>query len=377
MAYLRKRGDAWYYTITDADGRKIQRRGCSTKEATAAMAAQAEDKAAKIREGLIDPREVAVKSNATKPIADHVADYLADLKAKNRDDAYIVLITGHLRRIVEMTKAKRIDDLDPLKVQEAMKSLKDSGLSAQTCKHALRAVKQFSKWLWSNGRSNADSLVHLKPFNVDEDRRRVRRALSAHELHRLLEAAENGPDVLGISGRDRAIVYRVAMATGLRAAELRSLTPASFVDLDGPHPRIVVAAGYSKRRRNDELPIRPELAAELRPWLEGKPPGKPAYKLPEKTAKMLRVDLKAAGIDYLDASGRVADFHCLRHSFVTFLAMSDAPVRVIQSLARHSDPRLTMNAYSHVAIHDERAAIEALPDLSQAGRAEKRDRKAE
>jgi integrase len=377
MAYLRKRGDAWYYTITDADGRKIQRRGCSTKEATAAMAAQAEDKAAKIREGLIDPRDVAVKSNAAKPITEHVADYLADLKAKNRDDAYIVLITGHLRRIVEMTKAKRIDDLDPLKVQEAMKSLKDSGLSAQTCKHALRAVKQFSKWLWSNGRSNADSLVHLKPFNVDEDRRRVRRALSAHELHRLLEAAENGPDVLGISGRDRAIVYRVAMATGLRAAELRSLTPASFVDLDGPHPRIVVAAGYSKRRRNDELPIRPELAAELRPWLEGKPPGKPAYKLPEKTAKMLRVDLKAAGIDYLDASGRVADFHCLRHSFVTFLAMSDAPVRVIQSLARHSDPRLTMNAYSHVAIHDERAAIEALPDLSQAGRAEKRDRKAE
>jgi len=34
---------------------------------------------------------------------------------------------------------------------------------------------------------------------------------------------------------------------------------------------------------------------------------------------MLRKDLQAAGIPYRDASDRVADFHTLRHTFITRL----------------------------------------------------------
>ena len=37
---------------------------------------------------------------------------------------------------------------------------------------------------------------------------------------------------------------------------------------------------------------------------------------------MIRHDLDAAGIPYRDASDRVADFHALRHSYITALAMS-------------------------------------------------------
>ena len=52
------------------------------------------------------------------------------------------------------------------------------------------------------------------------------------------------------------------------------------------------------------------------------------------------------------ASG-TADFHCLRHSYVTALAMSNAPVKVVQSLARHSTPSLTFGIYAHVGLHDQ------------------------
>jgi hypothetical protein len=34
---------------------------------------------------------------------------------------------------------------------------------------------------------------------------------------------------------------------------------------------------------------------------------------------MLRIDLGAAGIPYQDESGRFADFHSLRHTFITNL----------------------------------------------------------
>jgi Phage integrase family len=167
--------------------------------------------------------------------------------------------------------------------------------------------------------------------------------------------------VLKMTGPDRAALYRVAAGTGFRANELRSLTPESF-DLAADPPTVTVKAAYSKRRRDDSQPIRPDLAAALRPWIAGKAPGRHVFgDLTKHTAKLMRHDLEAAGLPYRDASGRVADFHALRHSYITALAMSKAPVKVIQSLARHSTPSLTFGVYAHVGLYDQTAALDALP----------------
>jgi integrase len=48
-----------------------------------------------------------------------------------------------------------------------------------------------------------------------------------------------------MTGPDRAMLYRVAVGTGFRANELRSLTPESF-DLDANPPKVTVEAAYSK-----------------------------------------------------------------------------------------------------------------------------------
>ena len=119
-----------------------------------------------------------------------------------------------------------------------------------------------------------------------------------------------------------------------------------------------MAAAYSKRRRDDTQPIPLALAAALRRRLASKAPGSSVFgKLTKHTAEMIRADLEAAGISYRDASGRVADFHALRHSYVTALAKSNAPVKIVQSLARHSTPSLTLGVYSHVALFDQPAYI--------------------
>ena len=46
--------------------------------------------------------------------------------------------------------------------------------------------------------------------------------------------------------------------------------------------------------------------------------------------------------------------------------MSSKPVRVVQELARHSDPRLTMNTYAHVRLFDAASALKALPSSKPA-----------
>src|SRR5262249_24512709 len=249
-------------------------------------------------------------------------------------------------------------------VQAALRSIRDAGLSLRSVHHYTRAVKAFSRWLWRDGRVREDTLAHLTAPNPDPDLRHERRALAPEELARLIRAAESGPVVFKTAGPDRAALYRLAAGTGFRANELRALPPEAFA-LDGDPPAVRVKAAYSKRRRDDAQPIRPDLAEALRPWVASKAPGRPVFgALTKHTAEMLRSDLQAAGIPYRDGSGRVADFHALRHSYVTALVKSPAPVKVVQTLARPSTPTLTLGVYAHIGVYDQTAALEALPDLS-------------
>jgi len=89
--------------------------------------------------------------------------------------------------------------------------------------------------------------------------------------------------------------------------------------------------------------------------------------MPDKPAAMMRKDLEAAGFPCRDASDRVADFHALRHTFITRLARSGVAPAVAKSLARHSTIMLTMDHYTHTLIEDERSALDRLPALAPDG----------
>ena len=86
-----------------------------------------------------------------------------------------------------------------------------------------------------------DPLAHLSKLNVRTDRRHDRRALSAEELKRLLEAARTGPRIEGIRGLDRAMMYAVAAWTGFRKGEVGGLTKRSL-NLDADPPIATVEA---------------------------------------------------------------------------------------------------------------------------------------
>ena len=123
----------------------------------------------------------------------------------------------------------------------------------------------------------------------------------------------------------------------------------------------------------------------LRLWLPHKPVKTPVFNTPDKLPPMVRADLrraraswiKAAGdpaqrrercrsdfLAYIDDDGRVVDFHALRATYITMLVKSGASVKEAQELARHSDPKLTMNVYTKLGIHDLAGALDRLPGLS-------------
>ena len=178
------------------------------------------------------------------------------------------------------------------------------------------------------------------------------------------------------------MLYRVAAMTGLRASELASLTPASF-DLAADVPTVTLEAAYSKHRREDVLPLHPDLVARLRQWLSERERAqddqrailslnraadvKPERLFPgtwsERAYKMLRNDLEAAGIPYVTADG-IADFHSLRHTFISNLAACGIHPKLAQQLARHSTIALTMDRYTHLGLIDMNSALESLPNIA-------------
>ena len=63
---------------------------------------------------------------------------------------------------------------------------------------------------------------------------------------------------------------------------------------------------------------------------------------------------------YRNHAGLYADFHSIRHTFITNLCKADVSPKTAQMLARHSDIRLTMEVYTHVDQNDQIDAIRKL-----------------
>lgn len=387
----------WQIKYRGADGKWKYAPGFLDKRETERMAAKLEDEADKRRRGLVDDRAERIAAERKRPLAEHLSDYAAFLKSKGGTRAH----AERMVRIVEAAAAGKwgtAEDLDLTSATARLNALSAKGCGPRTLNWHRAGLAAFSAWLVANHRLAADPFAGLPRRNEEADQRRLRRALSDAELALLLAEAERSGTVLIPKRRkvnevvvegmarvclpDRAWLYRVAMQTGLRRNELRSLTPRSF-DFDGT-PTVSVAAAYSKRRRRDSLPLRPDFAAMLADWLRDKPKDAPLWPGANRTSDVMRSDLSAARrrwiddaptpaeraererSDFLrpkDSAGRFADFHALRHTFITRLARAGVAPKVAQALARHSTITLTMDRYAHVGLEDQTAALDALPAM--------------
>ena len=330
--------------------------------------------------GINDPHE----EHRKKPLATHLDDYEAHLEGKGNSREHVELTMQRCRSVlVEGIKAKTIADITPGRVEACLADYRRTGLplppeskrkpkplSLASSNHYWRAVRSFGRWLVKDRRASENPVGGMSALKVAEkDKKRRRRALSSEEFQKLIATASGSEvDFRGLAGKDRAMLYLVAGHTGLRVSELASLTPGSFA-LGTEPPTVCCSAAYTKNGEEAVLPLRVDLVAMLRPWLADKPKAEPVWPgtwAKKASAKMLRLDLEAAGIDYKDASDRFADFHSLRHTFISNLARSGVHPRMAQALARHSKIDLTMNVYTHMVIGDLASAVESLPAIAGA-----------
>jgi integrase len=203
---------------------------------------------------------------------------------------------------------------------------------------------------------------------------------------------ETREDLLRI-GRERALIYKTLVLTGLRKGELASITVGQ-VDLGGGVPYLLLHARDEKNRRGSEIPLRADLAADIRSWLADRLTGaqqaardsdepipatlssdEPLFDVPDGLIRIFDRDLVFAGLARVekrggkeiviktDDRGRTIDVHALRHTFGTHLSKAGVPLRTAQAAMRHSDPSLTANVYTDPKLLDVAGAVASLPNL--------------
>ena len=322
-----------------------------------------------IRRQLIDFDLLDDKDSAIgKPLARLVDDYRQSLEADERNQGYISETVSQIGKVFDGCSFRYFTDISANKVQVFLQDLRNGPkqLSYETSNHYLKAVKLFCNWCVKRGYVLESPLRSLHELDPELDRRHERRALSIDEIKRLLYATMHGPELYGMDGFERFLLYRFVMETALRANEIRQLRKADF---DFANSCVVVKATTAKGKRKDVQQLRPELSQDIEKFLENRLPQAKVFggryvRLTDKTSKMIKADLANAGVDYQDEAGRVFDFHSLRGQCSSLLTASGVHPKVAQTIMRHKDINLTMNTYTHVLRGGEARALEQLPDFS-------------
>ncbi len=352
----------WYVRLKDSDGKPLEWKAYTDKTASQALEIELITKLERGQAGLLDP----MGDHRKRPLEEHLVDFEAHLEAKGNTTDHIDRTVERCRKVFTAIKANVIADITPGRVEACLAGLRRDGLSVSSSNHYLRAVRNFSRWLVADRRVEQNPIAGLKALKVTEsDKKRRRRNLTDDEFAALIAATRGSGQVFrGLAGADRAMLYMLAANTGLRASELASLTPESF-DLDSGTQTVHCLGGYTKNGEEAVLPLRSDVAEQMRDFLSGKAPGKRlwsgSWARSRAGAAMIKADLEVAGVPYKDRSGRYADFHSLRHTFISNLARVGVYPKDAQALARHSTIDLTMNTYSHVVIGDLARAVESLP----------------
>lgn len=316
---------------------------------------RAERKAAGLEDPCVEQRE--------RHLREHITEYLDHCRHVGECDTHVSNKKSQLERLMADTNATRLTDLTPNTVGRYLQRLSKGGrvrewdkgddatLSARSVNHHRATAIALVNWCVDTNRLTDNPLKNVPKLDERRDRRRVRRAFTTEEIDRLL----------AIAGTRRP-VYIAAILTGLRRSELGGITWGD-VDFDGGAIRVRIGVG--KARREDFIPIHPQVAEELRAIKPDEAVASDLVFASIPRDKTFRADLHRAEIEAKDSEGRVVDLHALRTTTGTMLARLGVMPQVAMRIMRHSDVKITMKHYTDLRLHDGAKAIGMLPDIGK------------
>ena len=441
--------EARTFTAKYRDGSGVVREvatGCRDEAAARSVLGELERRAELIKAGVLTSAEDAVADHQATPLAVHLDAYRDNQTAKGLNQTRMRNTSARLKRLADECNFGCLADLDAGPLDRWLSARAAEGMSAGTRNEYRQELIGFANWCMRTRRLIGNPFQFVPKADAKADCRRKRRSLTEVELVALLDAARRRPLLEALTvrrgkrqgeklanirpevradlerlGRERALIYKTLLLTGLRKGELASLTVGQM-HLDGDLPYMELDAADEKNRQGSSIPLRTDLAADLRAWLDAKavalrartqattlpfdtmtvrttnrqrldavasqgqlrqrvtdatglPTDMPLFNVPTGLLRILDRDLVLAGlarrvqvegkwiIDKSDERGRTIDVHALRHTYGTLLSKAGVAPRTAQAAMRHSSIDLTMNVYTDPKLLDVAGALESLPSL--------------
>jgi integrase len=274
------------------DGQGIVRTvptGCRDERNAQAKLVELERQAELVKAGVLKPQEVKHGKERQRPLEDHLVGDTDHLLAKGVTEPHRVNTLRCLRRLLADCKWTTLADLRRESLEKWLALRTAERMSARTRNAHHTALISFVRWGVATERMDRNPFDGLSKANEKADPRRKRRALTEPELTRLLAVAQTRPlreaqtvrrgkntgqqlanirpevqEQLLRLGRERALMYKMMVLTGLRQNELATL---SVGQLELEQAVAVLDAADEKNREGNDVPLRADLVADLRAWL--------------------------------------------------------------------------------------------------------------
>ncbi|MEM9066590.1 MAG: site-specific integrase [Planctomycetota bacterium] len=367
----------WYASWYGADGKRKERstRTRSRSDAERIMRKWVERSVLET-EGLVAPEGgTELSKHAHTTIESHLNTFATTKRSEGVTERHIA---DTERRVLFAATAcgwKRLNDIN-LESTERYAATLATQRTPRTVHAHLTALKTFTRWCSGTGRLTNDPLAQLrKPRPL---RQTSRRMLLPEEWTWLHATVASGRARFGMTGMTRALLYEVALQTGLRSKELEALKQSELV-LDASPPYLLIDARATKSRKAAQLYLRAETSTRLAQHVASRLPGAPLFDMPDSTsrAEMLRADLRdartawaesaarsAEGSDFLAATmsdGAILDFHALRHTCGAWAARGGASPKAVQTLMRHASIQQTLDTYGHLFPNEAASTVQRMP----------------
>ncbi|MBN2130873.1 MAG: tyrosine-type recombinase/integrase [Sedimentisphaerales bacterium] len=325
----------WHYEIRSWEGRRVKGTGTTSKAETLKLALREQALQDEIRKGL---RPMPKVSDVARRFVDVAKEYCEWGEAQGGHHGYPWGKDHAWKRRTQLSwwretlKFETLSDLEGIlpRVEQILRQMVKAGKAGKTVTSYGETLSAFCKWCVDRGYLDDNPLRRLGKFDISP--RDTRRPMTVEEVSRLLKVAPP----------HRRLLYETALASGLRAGELRSLTVAH---LDLARGGLYLEARWTKNRQAGFQPLPADLVARLQKASKGKASTEPLLDVPRFAYRAIYLDLDAAGIPRrLPGLGKI-DFHALRVTFATLLMESGASAKECQTLMRHGTLQMTLDRY--------------------------------
>lgn len=286
--------------------------------------------------------------------------------ARNTLDAYERDVEDYLGFL----GGRSLGDVGAQDIRDWLGDLAARGLKASSAARRLSAVRQFHRFLYTEGLSPGDPAAAIEG---PRQGRPLPKVVSVSDVDRLIAAAradclraEATPAQRFKALRMRCLI-EMLYATGLRVSELIALPLSAATTRE----RFLIVRGKGDKERL--VPLNEDAREAARAWLSALRDadgagGKWLFPSDSESGHLTRQafarDLKALG----GAAGVSAGLspHVLRHAFASHLLQNGADLRVVQELLGHADIATTQ-IYTHVLDERLKSMVRDLHPLADEG----------